>query len=162
GGVLRIKLVPGQYGSLTVTNHSLVRDEFMQGVIDHARAASPYIHKDELERVMLLTSDLAGAGMPRVAIGPGQRPETSDFVFDVPEGRRFDGYLLGDNYGSPYTGRNRLSGGFNVNSPFGVGDRFTAFGIVSNTGDLKNGRVAYSLPLGYDGLRAEIAAYRTT
>jgi len=162
GGVLRIKLVPGRYGAITIKNASLVRDEYLQGVIDHARAASPFIHKDELERAMLLMSDLPGAGMPRVAIGPGQRPETSDFVFGVPEGRRVDGYILGDNFGSPYTGRDRLSGGLNVNSPLGVGDRFSAFGIVSNTGDLKNGRLAYSLPLGYDGLRAEIAAFRTT
>jgi hemolysin activation/secretion protein len=162
GGTLRIKLVPGKYGAVAIKNDSLVRDWFLQGVVDHARADSPYIHKDELERGMLLMSDLPGAAMPRVAIGRGQQPETSDFVFGVPEARRFDGYLLGDNYGSPFTGRDRLSGGFNVNSPFGVGDRFSAFGIVSAHAALVNGRVAYSAPIGYDGLRGEIAAYRTT
>jgi hemolysin activation/secretion protein len=161
-GVLRIKLVPGQYGTVTVKNESLVRDDFVQGTIDQARAGSPFIHKDALERAMLLTSDLPGAGVPRVTIGRGQQPETSDFIFDVPQGRRLDGYLLGDNYGSPFTGRDRLSGGVNLNSPLGYGDRLAAFGIVSQDTGLVNGRAAYSLPLGHDGLHGEVAAFRTT
>lgn len=162
GGVLRIKLVPGQFGALAIDNKSLVRTDYLQGVIDQALGGSPIIHKDELERAMLLMSDLPGAGMPRVAIGPGRQPETSDFVFGVPEGRRFDGYLLGDNFGSPFTGRDRLSAGLNVNSPLDYGDRLSLFGIVSENTGLLNGRAGYSLPLGYDGLRGEVAAFRTT
>lgn len=162
GGVLRIKLVPGKYGAVTLKNESLVHDRHMQGVLDTALAGSSYIHKDQLERAMLLMSDLAGAGVPRIAIGAGRVPETSDFVFGVPSGRRIDGYLLGDNYGSPFTGRNRLSGGLNLNSPLGFGDRLSAYGLVSEEGNLKNGRVAYSMPIGYDGLRAELSAFRTT
>lgn len=161
-GVLRIKLVPGRFGAITVKNDSLVRDDYLRGVIDRARAGSPIIHKDPLERAMLLISDLPGAATPRIAIAPGQKPETSDFVFTVPEGRRFDGYLLGDNFGSPYTGRDRLSGGVGVNSLLGYGDRLSAFGIVSERADLVNGRAAYAFPLGYDGLRAEVGAFRTT
>lgn len=161
-GVLRIKLVPGKFGAVTTTNESLVRSDYLQGVLDHALGTSPYIHKDSLERAMLLMSDLSGAGMPRVAIGPGRAPETSDFMFGVPENRRIDGYLLGDNYGSPFTGRNRISGGLNLNSPFGFGDRLSAYGIVSEDASLVNGRVAYSIPVGYDGLRAEVSAFRTT
>ena len=162
GGVLRLKVVPGQYGDVHVKNDSLVRDSVVQGVIDHARMSSPYIERDALERAMLLTSDLPGAAMPRVVIGAGQRPETTDMTFEVPQGKRVDGYLMADNFGSPFTGRNRLIGNIDINSPLGLGDRITAFGIISDGGDLKNGRVAYSLPLGTDGLRAEVSAFRTT
>jgi hemolysin activation/secretion protein len=161
-GTLKIKVVPGRYGTIALQNNSLVRDAFLHGVIDHALAASALIHKDELERTMLLISDLPGAGMPRVSVSSGRQPETSDFVFEVPATRRVDGYLLGDNFGSPYTGRNRLSGGLNLNSPLGIGDRLSAFGIVSEDTHLVNGRIAYSLPIGYTGLRAEVAAFRTT
>jgi hemolysin activation/secretion protein len=161
-GMLRLKIVPGRYGAIALKNESLVRDGFLHGVIDRALAGSALIHKDELERAMLLISDLPGAAVPRLAMGRGQQPETSDFVFGVPQARRFDGYLLGDNAGSPYTGRNRLTGGINVNSPLGYGDRLSAFGIVSDDSHLVNGRIAYSVPLGYSGLRGEIAAYRTT
>ena len=162
GGALRLRLVPGVYGTITINNASLVRDEFLHAVIDQALSGSPLIQKDPLERAMLLVSDLPGAGMPRVAIGPGQAPETSDFAFSVPEARRADGYWVADNFGSPWTGRVRTSGAINVNSPLGLGDRVALFGMVSQNAELVNGRAAYSLPIGYDGLRGEVAAFRTT
>jgi hemolysin activation/secretion protein len=152
-GVLRIKIVPGKYGAVALKNESRVRDFFLQGVIDHALATSAYIHRDSLERAMLLISDLPGAAVPRVTIASGRQPETSDFAFDVPRGPLIDGYLLADNFGSPYTGRDRVSGGFNFNSPLGIGDRFSAFGLFAEESHLQNG---------YDGLRAEVAAFRTT
>ncbi len=55
-----------------------------------------------------------------------------------------------------------MSGGFDFNSPFGFGDKFTAFGMVSDEVGLVNGRVAYAFPIGYDGLRAEVAGFDTT
>jgi hemolysin activation/secretion protein len=150
-GVLRIKVVPGKYGNITVQNDSLVRQDYLQAVIDHALAGSSFVQKDPLERAMLLTSDLPGAGMPRAAIGAGQIPETSDFTFGVPAGRRIDGYLLGDNFGSPFTGRDRLSGGFNLNSPLGIGDRLSAFGIISENHEIENGRIPIRCRLGTTG-----------
>lgn len=161
-GTLRVKVVPGRYGSITLTNNSLVRDAFLHDVVDHVLASSALIHKDELERAMLLISDLPGAAMPRVTVAAGRQPETSDLAFDVPAGRRVEGFVLADNFGSPYTGRERLSGGLSLNSPLGIGDRLSAFGIVTNDTGLLNGRIAYSLPIGYTGLRAEVAAFRTT
>ncbi|MCK9917105.1 hypothetical protein MXD81_48995 [Microbacteriaceae bacterium K1510] len=161
-GVLRLKLVPGTYGQVTVKNESLVRDQFVQSVVAQARGRSPYIEQSALERAMLLLSDLPGAGMPRVVIGAGQKPETTDFTFNVPSGRRVEGYVLGDNFGSPYTGRNRASGNVDLNSPLGIGDKLSAFGMISEHGGLKNGRLSYALPIGTDGLRAEVAAFRTT
>lgn len=161
-GALRIKLLPGRYGSVMVKNSSLVDDDILQGLVDGARAESPVIRKEPLERAMLRISDLPGAATPRIVVSPGREQGASDLVFDVPADNRITGYLFGDNVGSPYTGRDRLNGGVTVNSPFGIGDRFTASGIVSEDADLANARVAYAFPLGLDGLRAEIGAFRTT
>jgi len=161
-GTLHLKLVAGQYGQITLQNSSLVRDDLLRSIIDNNLHGGDLIHKDPLERTLMLITDLPGAGVPRSAVGAGQQQETSDFAFTVPEAKFVDGYLLGDNMGSPYTGRDRLSGGLNVNSPLGYGDRLTGFGIVSERTHLVNGRVGYSFPLGYDGLRGEIAAFRTT
>lgn len=161
-GSLKIKLVVGKYGSVLVENSSAVDAGFLQGVVDTALADEALIHKDALERALLLVSDLPGAGAPRIVVSPGKSQETSDFQFAVPEGKRVAGYLLGDNFGSPYTGRDRLNGGFAINSPLGFGDRLSGSAIVSERAALANGRVAYSFPLGYDGLRAEVGAYRTT
>jgi hemolysin activation/secretion protein len=161
-GVLVLKIVPGNYGTIMVRNQSHVADPFVRDAIEQARSASPVVRKDDIERVMLLTSDLAGAGLPKIAIGSGQQPGTSDFVFDVPEARRFDGYVLYDNFGAPWTGRSETSGAVNINSPFGMGDKISAFGMISEAKGLVNGRLTYSLPIGVSGLKTEIGIFRTT
>lgn len=161
-GVLRIKLVAGRYGQVTTENKSLVRDSFIERIVEQALAGSTFIHRDQIERVLLLVSDLPGVAVPRGVIGAGRQPGTSDFKVEVPAARPIDGYVTGDNYGSPLTGRNRLTGGINWNSPLGYGDRLSGFGILSHTNELVNGRLAYSAPIGSDGLRAEVAAFRTT
>ncbi|WP_454916867.1 ShlB/FhaC/HecB family hemolysin secretion/activation protein [Xanthobacter sediminis] len=162
-GTLAMKLLPGRYGAVTVKNDSLVKDDYLKGILDTQQVSTgALIEKARLERAMLLISDLNGANMPRAVIGAGGAQGASDFLFDVPEEQRLDGFLLGDNFGAPYTGRWRASAGLNLNSPLGIGDRLSAFGMISQSTDLANGRVAYSLPLGYDGLRAEVAAFRTT
>ncbi len=162
GGTLRIKLIVGQRAAVTLQNHSLVDSGLLQGVIDHALAPSPYLHKDEIERAMLLISDLPGAGFPRIAASPGKQPETTDLNFVTPEVPRYEGYILGDNYGYPYTGRLRMSGAVSVNSPLGWGDRLSLFGLLTQNTELSNWRAAYSFPVGLDGLRAEISAFQTT
>lgn len=162
-GTLTFKLVPGRYGAVALKNSSLVRDDMLKGTLDAQKVLpGELIEQARLERAMLLISDLYGANMPRAVIGAGAGQGTSDFLFEVPEERRFDGFVLGDNFGTPYTGEWRASAGLNVNSPLGIGDQLSAFGMVSNSTDLLNGRLAYSLPLGYDGLRAEVAIFRTT
>ena len=161
-GQLTFKVIPGRYGEVKIDNKSLVRTDYLQNVIDRTLAGAPYIHKDELERAMLLDSDLPGAGAPRISISPGKQPETADFVFSPPEGRRIEGYILGDNYGSPYTGRIRTSGALTINSPTGYGDRLSAFGIVSDSTGLVNGRIAYAPPPTYGGLRSEVSVFQTT
>ena len=161
-GALRIKLIIGRYAAISLQNNSLVDSGFLQGVLNRALDGSPYIHKDELERAMLLMSDLPGAGTPRIAISSGKEPETSDVNFTAREAPRTEGYILGDNYGSPYTGRLRMSGSLAVNSPLGVSDRLSVFGILSEQAELANWRVAYGFPLGLDGLRGELSAFQTT
>ncbi|MFT4079106.1 ShlB/FhaC/HecB family hemolysin secretion/activation protein [Rhodomicrobium sp.] len=162
GGTLRIEVVTGHLGGLAVKNVSLVDDWLVKSVIDANLAPGDAVKKADLERSMLLLSDTPGAGLPKVTIEPGRAAGTSDLAFAVPEARLIDGYVMGDNLGGPYTGRYRASGGLNVNSPFGLGDKLSVFGMVSDTTGILNGRVAYNAPIGFDGLRGEVFAYRTT
>ncbi|ARN79844.1 outer membrane beta-barrel protein [Methylocystis bryophila] len=161
-GTLRIKLLVGQRAAVTLQNNSLVDSGLLQGVIDRAMESSPYLHRDEIERAMLLISDLPGAGVPRIAVSPGKEPETSNLNFIAPEAPRYEGYVLGDNYGYAYTGRLRMSGAVSVNSPLGWGDRLSLFGLLTENTELSNWRAAYSFPVGLDGLRAEISAFQTS
>ncbi len=186
-GTLRFKLLIGRYGAIEMHNGSLVRDSYLRGVIDHTigtgsrcsqeepaplsqrlfglpdcAGGSPYIHQAELERAMLLISDLKGAGVPNVAMGAGNQQGVSDFVFTMPEARRVTGFIMGDNFGPPWTGRGQVSGGVNVNSIFGIGDQLSFFGILSGTTDLTNASATYSVPIGYDGLHGSVTGFHTT
>jgi hemolysin activation/secretion protein len=162
-GALKFALLPGRYGEVAIRNQSPVQDWILRGILDRQRVQTgALIEKDGLERGMLLISDLHGANMPRAVMGAGGAQGASDFQFEVPEQRRIDGFALMDNFGTNYTGLVRSSVGFDANSLLGLGDRLTAFGMLSTGDGLLNGRVAYSMPLGYDGLRAEASVFRTT
>jgi hemolysin activation/secretion protein len=161
-GHLRLKLLVGRLGAVTVRNNSLVNDDMVKGTIDRAFAGQTFIEKDAIERAMLLVADLAGATTPKATIGAGAAPGSSDFNFEAPADRRVTGYAMVDNWGAPSTGRVRASSAFTINSPLGIGDRIDLYGLMANNEGLLNGRAAYSLPVFTTGARAEIAVFRTT
>lgn len=160
-GTLTLQIIAGRLEKLTVKNQSLVRDRTLEGIFAPV-AAEPALTRQSLERAMLLIDDLPGAPLPKLTIAPGTTPGTSDMTLEAGPDQRLTGYLLGDNMGSRYTGRYRLSGGVDVNSPAGIGDRFSVTATDSEGGRLNNARAAYSAPLGSSGLRGELAASSTT
>lgn len=161
-GTLTVAVIVGRYGEVQVENRSLLRDSYARGMFSGLQPGDVARQKD-LERKMLLVADLPGAAMPNMAVAPGKAFATANLGVTVPEGKRLNGYLSFDNQGSRYTGRYRLGAGLDVNSPLGIGDRLTFSGVGTDEFDegLLNGRLAYSAPLGYSGLRGEIAAERT-
>jgi hemolysin activation/secretion protein len=160
GGVVRIRVVEGRYGDFVLKNTSLVRDSALQATLDRAKR-SPNVTQASLERAMLTINDLPGVVVSRADVMPGQQVGTSDFVIVTDPTRAVEGYVAAENYGSEYTGRRRLTGAVSLNSPFGIGDRLSASGLLSNGADLKNYRLAYGAPLTAGGLRAEVAVSRT-
>lgn len=161
-GVLLLKVVIGKYGKISLDNQSDVWDFLVQGTFDTAMAVGDPVSEDEVERAMLLTSDLPGTDMPKIAISPGQQPGTTDFAVQAASTHRISGYLLADDYGSRYTGTDRLSGGVDVNELLGLGDKFSFSGKTSEGAGLQDYRFAYAFPLTNSGLRSELAYSRTT
>jgi hemolysin activation/secretion protein len=162
GGTLRIRVLVGRYGRFSLRNQSLVRDGLLNRIFAPLATSQAPVTRADLERSMLTVSDMPGAQLPRLTISPGEAPGSSDFEVDVPAGPRWGGWLLGDNHGSRYTGKNRLSGGVEVNSPFGIADKLSASLLGAEGGDLDNGRLAYGFPLAANGLRGEVAWAKTT
>ncbi len=163
GGVLTIRIIMGAYGKFSLKNTSPVRDFLVQGVFDRAKKTSPVVSQDSLVRAMMLAREMPGATVPTITVAPGAAPGTSDFDVNVEAGPRFNGYIMVDNQGSRYTGKNRVFGGVDINSPLGIADKFSLSGMTTNQNrGLENVRAAYAFPLAYNGLRAELAASRTT
>ena len=160
-GILEIAIIEGNYGAFKLDNSSLVNNARVQGMLDDIKDAN-IVSTNTLERAMLIINDTPGAKVTGADVMPGQKVGTSDFAITTEATNPYSGYILGDNYGSKYTGRYRVNLGLNANSPLGYGDKFGINGVISTENDLKNGRVYYNFPLMDNGLRGELSAAKTT
>ncbi len=159
-GTITIRVVEGNYGRFILSNKSLVRDDIVQGLLDDIKDRD-IVSLDTLERAMLIINDTPGVTVVRADVMPGEKVGTSDFAIGTEATPRSDGYVLLDNYGSVYTGRERLSFNADWNSPSGRGDRLSLSGMATHHSGLLNGRLGYSGLLGTDGTRGEVAVSRT-
>ena len=161
GNILEIAIIEGNYGEFHLKNNSLVKDSIVQAMLDDIKNAN-IVSTRTLERAMLIINDTPGAIVTAADVMPGSKVGTSDFAITTEATNPYDGYIIVDNTGSRYTGKNRLMSGVNFNSPFNIGDKLSLSGLVSNGVNLTNGRVAYSAPLMSNGLRGELSYSHTT
>lgn len=159
-GIVEIAIIEGNYGELKLNNTSLVKDSILQGMLDNGKDKN-IISNTTLERAMLIINNTPGAKVTQVDVMPGKVIGTSDFAVKTEPTQRYDGYIIGDNYGSRYTGENRVMAGLNLNSLAGIGDKLSIVGMASNGFDLKYGRIAYSAPLMSNGLGGELSYSNT-
>lgn len=159
-GTVKIRVVEGNYGRFHLKNKSLVRDEIVQGMLDDIKDRD-IVSLDTLERAMLIINDTPGVQVTRADVMPGEKVGTSDFAVDTVATAARNGYVMLDNYGSVYTGKNRLSFNYDSNSPTGSGDRLSVSGLTTSGASLLNGRLGYSTSLAPNGLRGEVALSQT-
>ncbi|WP_323592094.1 ShlB/FhaC/HecB family hemolysin secretion/activation protein [Aliarcobacter butzleri] len=158
--VLNITIVEGKFEQIKLNNNSLVNTDSLESVLDDVKL-NETINVDEIQRAILLINDKAGVKVSNASIEAGNKIGTSNLLIETSPTKRVDGYVVVDNYGSRYTGYNRLQALANINSPLNIGDKLTVSGLVSNGADLKNGKLAYEIPLLSNGLKANFAYSRT-
>ena len=112
-------------------------------------------HSDTLERAVLLINDLPGIYASSY-LARGSSANTTQIGMEANEGALLSGNAWVDNYGNRYTGAWRTSVMGSLNNPSRQGDQATLMLTAANGTQL--GRVGYSLPLGYSGLRAQASA----
>ena len=152
-GVLRLRVIEARYGKVTLHNQSRVTN----GVLDRTlQAVSPGdpVAQAPLDRTLLLLSDIPGVNVNSV-ISPGSVPGTSDLSVTATPTPVVTGSASLDDYGNPYTGALRLSGGLVANSPFHRGDLLTVNAVSSGNG-FTYGRLGYEILL--DGWGTRVGA----
>ena len=159
-GVLKINVIEGNYGEFVLENNSLVKDEIVQANLD-AIKDKDIVSTNTLERAMLIINDTPGVVVNKAEVKPGKEVGTSDFIIGTEATKKYSGYILGDNYGSQYTGKHRIMAGGDINSPFNIGDKISLSALSSEDAGLLNGRLAYEFPLHANGLRSEISFSKT-
>lgn len=104
------------------------------------------------ERAMLLLSDLPGI-RPKSAVESGAEIGSTDLNVQVSRGEALGFVVEVDNHGTPESGRIRAGGTMRWASPSGHGDNLDLRVMVAEDAHTAFGRLAYELPVGYDGLR---------
>ncbi len=160
-GVLKFAVIEGNYGEFKLENKSNVKDFIVQSMLDDAKARDNVVSTDTLERSMLIINDTPGSVVTQADVKPGKDVGTSDFLIKTEKTPFYDGYVLADNQGSKYTGKNRAMAGVNLNSPLEIGDKLSLSGLVTNGEDIKNYRVGYEFPLMANGLRGQTSYSKT-
>lgn len=158
--VLKITIIEGKYGELKLNNDSLVKTDLLESVLDDVKL-NEILNVEDIEKAILLINDKSGVKVSSASVEAGSKIGTSNLIVETSATKKVDGYVVADNYGSRYTGYNRLQALANINSPFNIGDKLTVSGLVSNGADLKNGKLAYEIPLLSNGLKANFAYSRT-
>jgi hemolysin activation/secretion protein len=155
---LQIKVIEAKLANVKVVGEQAESDNGPIRFVNAAVTPGFPVSSQTVERASLLIDDLPGMRATPI-IKPGPEFSTSDLLMQVERVNSFDGRIGYDNAGSRFTGQDRLSLDFNLNSPFMFGDRLGFKAKVSNE-HLRAGEIFYELPISSDGWRAELAAGR--
>jgi hemolysin activation/secretion protein len=129
------------------------------GIVNAAAPPGKPLNQDALERSLLLLNDIPGLSAS-ANLEPGSTPGTTRIAVELKEAPVFNGNAVLDNYGSRYTGTDRLTTSINLNDPWGNGEQFTVQGTQALQNEGSNytyARLGYSQPVGSRGTRAGLA-----
>lgn len=145
GGAVTIAVIEGQYGKVSLQNHSHLSNSLANGYLNGLNKGST-VATAPLENRLLLLSDLPGVEVKSTLI-PGASVGTTDLIVNVTPGQAVTGSVDADNEGNRYTGKNRLGATVNINNLAGRGDVATLRALTSDAG-LNYGRGSYQTQFG--------------
>ena len=129
--------------------------ELVIAVVQAAQAPGEPVNAAALDRGLLLASDLPGVAVSG-ALESGANDGETGLALRMTDESLVTGSVELDNGGARSTGAVRVLASATVNSPLHQGDQLRA-DVVDSQGS-HYGRVAYTVPLGADGLRAGLNA----
>lgn len=149
-GVVTISVLEGKLGELKVENASRLNDAKANAMLAKIKAGEP-LQKKTVDRALLLLSDTPGVGGLDSRVEAGANAGETSLVASLKESPLLTGRIEVDNFGSLYSGRYRIGGNVDINSPFGFGERLSARLMVSDEA-LIFGRLGAQVPVGSNGL----------
>lgn len=158
--VLKISIIEGKLDEVKLSNNSLVKDNSLGAILNNVKS-NEILEVEDIQRALLLINDRAGVKVRNSSLEAGENLGSSNLNIETVATSRVDGYVVADNYGSRYTGENRIQALANINSPLGIGDKIIISGLISNGANLKNTKLSYEVFLNTTGLKADFAYSKT-
>jgi hemolysin activation/secretion protein len=159
-GNVELSVLEGRVGHvrLDVAAGTPIRENLLRARVEQIPVGAP-LQQRELERTMLLLSDLPGIVVTS-SIEAGEEPGTVDLTINVAPAKRWTFAVDVDNYGADSSGRWRLGTLARLNSPFGIGDNLDIRLLAAERLDTVYGRIGYEAPVNVEGTRVGVAVSR--
>lgn len=156
----RLDRLAGRDGVIVEGAVNRIRPEVIEDFLAKGAKPGEPLRVADLERAVLLIGDLPGVREADALVEPGSQTGSTQLRLNVKESNLLGLSLWGDNYGNRYTGQDRASGQFLLNSPMGYGEQLSLQFVSSR--DSENVRVGGSIPLGAQGFRVGLAYSETS
>ena len=155
--VIEIAVLEGKLSDIEIdsTSSNRLKPEIAKGIIEESHSIGDTLEIKKLERGLLLLNDNPGIKQAS-ALSAGANPGDSKLKIKLEDTSLVSSTVSGSNSGSKSTGSNQLSLATSINSPSSIGDQIVFQGM--KTQGIDYGRISYSLPLGYSGLRVGMNA----
>jgi hemolysin activation/secretion protein len=151
----RLDGLSGRDGVTVAGGGDRVKSEIIEEMVSKGTKPGAPLRMADLERGVLLASDLAGVKSVKTEIVPGSQPGTTQVKAIVEEGNVASASLWADNYGNRYTGSDRKLGLFTLNSPTGHGEQISL--NLVNSDSSQSTRLGVQVPVGDDGWKVGAA-----
>ncbi len=151
-GEVTIKILEGRLDKVVLKNQSRVSSERIEALVNAHIPQGQVLTASNINQTLLLLDTWGDLkSHVRGTLQAGDSVGTSNLIVNVPAGKHYEGDVILDNYGTRFTGQDRLSGHLLVYSPLNRGDRLDLRASVSNE-DLAYGYAVWTTPVGNNGL----------
>ncbi len=150
-GIVKISVMESALGIVAFDGNDLYADELLKQPFENIIGQA--VFKDDIESALYTLSDYPGLEVKGI-FGPGTQPGTAALLVRVDEAA-IEGFVSVDNYGSVFTGENRIHFSYVINNAFGMAD-FLAFNLLPTLSpqNALYADVLYSLPVISSSYRA--------
>ena len=151
GGVVKLRVVEARLGQVRIQypEASLPRERIQAMAKAQLDLGQP-VNLQQVDRLVLLLGDMPGLEAT-ATFAEGTLDGSTDVGIVLSQGKTHDAIIMTDNFGSVSTGAKRLSASLSVHNPAGWGDALQLQAV--GTDGSRYGRLAYTLPLGLQGVR---------
>ena len=153
-GTVEFHVLIGIYGDVNYDNNSSLRTK-RAAALAHRIKKGNAIEKKSMDRTLLTLNDIPGV-KAHAFLTPSSEEGKALSTFRLTTTEDYSAYSFIDNYGSRYTGRNRLGLRYMYNNLSNNGDQIS-FAIMRTNKNLDNYDVKYELPVGNDGTTVGIS-----
>ena len=151
-GVVKIQIIEALFGRALIEGKQPERIAASRLIerVHAAQAPGQSLSSHNVDRVLLLLDDLPGVNV-NGHLTEGENHAETDLLLSVTDESLIAGNIGLDGNGARSTGYERLTANVSLNSPARMGDALIANMLKTQGSDYA--RLAYSIPLGFDGAR---------